>query len=193
MSTQATEDRGGFCKFKVRHLGAAHSLGQYALEITGNKDFNKDTPLTLFIMVERDGSTRNSMVAQYAQQMYSHNSQLIETHVMDCMWMISSECQSDKDRDIDNTCGVPHSSMSFKDNINKPPFHLWWNHTYYNGVLSFLTNNQVSAPSFAFLFIAIACPLFLFVYVWQKRGLREREKKMKEGGWSNGVNQFYSM
>ena len=82
-------------------------LGSYVLNNVGNSINNPTTVIDIqFIMVERDDSTINGVVEQYAQLMYSNNEEISHGRV----WPISSECQSDSDREINNTCGVPHGN-----------------------------------------------------------------------------------
>ena len=143
VSDQQNYGRGGFCNFAVRNLLAAHSLGSYVLGNVGNSINNPTTVIdTQFIMVERDGSTRNGLVAQYAQLMYSNDAEIVSDSSYGCVWPISAECQSDDDREIDNTCGVPHSSMAIADNIGSDPYYLWWNITYLNGIIAWATDGD---------------------------------------------------
>lgn len=105
--------RGGFCSFTVRHLVAAHSVASYLIDnVENSQDLGVDVD-NLFIMVERDGAVRNSIVAQYAQLMYQNDETKIGRRAYGCMWLIDAVCQEDNDREIDNTCGVPHAWYVF--------------------------------------------------------------------------------
>ena len=112
-------NRGGFCSFSVRNLAASHSFGQYVTEIMSDGEVDIDTSIeTLLILVERDGPTRNSLAANYVQLFYGFDEDTLYDKANDCMWLISEECQEDDyDGPIDNTCGVPHSSMANADNL----------------------------------------------------------------------------
>ena len=138
-------DRGGFCSFSVRNLVASHSLASYVIDTVRETQEEVDTSVeTLLVMVERDGPTRNSLVVDYVNTYYNYDEELINSVTNDCMWFISEECQSDDyEGSIDNTCGVPHSSMSNADNLGIAPYYLWWNETYHQGLIDWI-NNEVT-------------------------------------------------
>ena len=148
VSDQQNYGRGGFCNFAARNLLAAHSLGSYVIDEAPNSKDNPTTVIdTQFIMVERDGSTRNGLVAEYAQKMYDNDETKINEASLACVWPISAECQADDGREIDNTCGVPHSSMAIADNVGSDPGFLWWNITYNYGIVAWATDG--ASPSHA--------------------------------------------
>jgi len=142
-------NRGGFCSFFAANLLAAHSFANYVVEAL--EDTAHDTSVeTLLILVERDGATRNSLVAEYVNRFYAYSDELIYSKVNDCMWLISGECQEDEyDGPINNECGVPHSSMSPADNLGIPPYSLYWNETYHDGIIAWINNADSLGDKFA--------------------------------------------
>merc|ERR1712232_252037 len=93
----------------------------------------------MLVMVERDGPTRNSLVVDYVHKYYDSNATLIRARATDCMWLIDGACQvASYNGSINNVCGVPHSSMSPKDNTGIPPQVLWWADWYHQGLIDYL-------------------------------------------------------
>eukprot|EP00485_Elphidium_margaritaceum_P001606 CAMPEP_0202689080 /NCGR_PEP_ID=MMETSP1385-20130828/4425_1 /ASSEMBLY_ACC=CAM_ASM_000861 /TAXON_ID=933848 /ORGANISM="Elphidium margaritaceum" /LENGTH=608 /DNA_ID=CAMNT_0049344167 /DNA_START=204 /DNA_END=2030 /DNA_ORIENTATION=+ len=134
-------ERGGFCAFQANHLLAVHSFASWIVEKARDVEHDQSVE-TMLILVERDGATRNSIVNDYVRRYYSalgRTAQLVTQKVKNCMWLVSAECQrNDYDGDIDNTCGVPHSSMSPADNNGIAPFALPWASDYHQGILDFI-------------------------------------------------------
>eukprot|EP00486_Rosalina_sp_Unknown_P000160 CAMPEP_0201566122 /NCGR_PEP_ID=MMETSP0190_2-20130828/5670_1 /ASSEMBLY_ACC=CAM_ASM_000263 /TAXON_ID=37353 /ORGANISM="Rosalina sp." /LENGTH=574 /DNA_ID=CAMNT_0047984401 /DNA_START=250 /DNA_END=1974 /DNA_ORIENTATION=+ len=143
-------NRGGVCQFSIRNLFASHSFGQYVTDIMGSGDIEIDQSVeTLLVLVERDGPTRNSLAANYVNLFYGQNSETIYSQANDCMWFISQACQLDTyDGPIDNTCGVPHSSMSNPDNLGIPPENLYWEDTYHEGLIDWINNEASYGDNF---------------------------------------------
>ena len=134
----------------IRNLFASHSFGQYVTDILGSGDIEIDQSVeTLLVLVERDGATRNSLAANYVNLFYGGNSDTIYSKSNDCMWFISQECQSKSyDGAIDNTCGVPHSSMSNPDNLGIPPYQLYWQDDYHQGLIDFINGESTFGNNF---------------------------------------------
>merc|ERR1712154_190205 len=101
----------------------------------------------ILIAVERDGQTRNALVVDYINRFYGNKKTLLQTKATDCMWLISQECQKDSyDGEINNDCGVPHSSMSRKDNMGFGP--LWWEDTYHEGLIGWMNAKENADATF---------------------------------------------
>jgi hypothetical protein len=128
--------RGGFCQFTVRHLLAAHSLGQYVVRASSN------APRAMQVFMaptQHDGPTRNGIAFEVLHALKSTGSS-----VSACMWQAARGC--DIATEDGNMCVVPHSSASTSDNLGLAPHFLYWNHTQRQGLASFLTGGKVTAP-----------------------------------------------
>ena len=67
--------RGGICAFRLRNLFAAHSFAMYAHRLTGS--YYSARARVQFVTTERDGSTRNSLIVQAAQNEIRANAENI--------------------------------------------------------------------------------------------------------------------
>eukprot|EP01083_Nonionella_stella_P034200 93651_1 len=141
--------RGGFCKFAVRKLAAAHSFAQYITQQYVASHEMDESVETLAIMVERDGKTGASMTNNYIHLFYRDNVTAIRAKTSDCMWLISEECQvASYAGEVDNTCGVPHAWIAQKDNLLIPPYKLYWESYAIQGMIDWLQGDPISSADF---------------------------------------------
>ena len=116
---QGERGRGGICSFRLRNLFAAHSFAEYARQLTGSSR-SAQAPVQ-FVTVERDGSTRNSLILQAAQNHIRASNN--ENDISFCIHRIVPNCELE---DTGNQCGVPHSMLSRPESELVPPFELYW-------------------------------------------------------------------
>lgn len=69
-----TEGRGGFCKFKKKHLLSTHSFSLHTIvDAQQWGAWSWGVPTTQIMMTERDGKTRNGLSFDIAQHLHSVN------------------------------------------------------------------------------------------------------------------------
>ena len=116
---QGERGRGGICSFRLRNLFAAHSFAEYARQLTGSS-CSAQAPVQ-FVTVERDSSTRNSLILQAARNQIRVSDN--ENDVSFCFHRIVPNCELEG---TGNECGVPHSMLSRPESEVVPPFELYW-------------------------------------------------------------------
>jgi hypothetical protein len=116
---QGKRGRGGICSFRLRNLFAAHSFAEYARQLTGSSR-SAQAPVQ-FVTVERDSSTRNSLILQAARNQIRVSDN--ENDISFCFHRIVPNCELEG---TGNECGVPHSMLSRPESELVPPFELYW-------------------------------------------------------------------
>jgi hypothetical protein len=116
---QRERGRGGICSFRLRNLFAAHSFAEYARQLTGTSR-SAQAPVQ-FVTVERDSSTRNSLILQAARNQIRVSDN--ENDISLCFHRIVPNCELEG---TGNECGVPHSMLSRPESEVVPPFELYW-------------------------------------------------------------------
>jgi hypothetical protein len=116
---QGERGRGGICSFRLRNLFAAHSFAEYARQLTGSSR-SAQAPVQ-FVTVERDSSTRNSLILQAARNQIRVSDN--ENDISFCFHRIVPNCELEG---TGNECGVPHSMLSRPESELVPPFELYW-------------------------------------------------------------------
>jgi hypothetical protein len=137
-ATMLKGNRNGLCSFKIKHLLAAHSFGQYALSQSRALSYKL---VNQMISVERDGVTRDSMIWESSRAISVSGSK-----VYGCMYSMRKDCV---DQDNNNTCGVPHSMMDPADNLMAPPYNMYWEDYTLQQITAYVTGHSqhIGSPS----------------------------------------------
>jgi len=139
-------NRGGFCRFSVRKIAAAHSFAQFVTqEYPRNHSVDRSVQM-LSVKVERDGKTGASLSNHFTRLFYGDDADLVRANSLECSWLISAECQEpgyNASSQDSNLCGVPHAWIAEKDNLLIPPYELYWENTANDGVVAWLNGESL--------------------------------------------------
>merc|ERR1719329_1549158 len=129
--------RGGFCKFKVKHLLATHSVALHGLvDAHEESAWSSGVPVTQIMTSERDGSTRNGLAYDLASHLFSVNPRRVSM----CMHMFRDGVdRSDPDEYFSDENSMPHASFKGTRAAGR-----WWEPKLFENMRSFTTGERAS-------------------------------------------------
>lgn len=135
------EGRGGFCKFKQKHLLSTHSFALHAL-VTAFEwgTWLHGFPVTQILSTERDGRTRNGLSYDLARHLHSINPERVSM----CMYKFQAGTnRADSEEYFSDENSMPHASLKGTRAAGR-----WWEEDLFRNVGKFLIGGRdsVSEP-----------------------------------------------
>jgi hypothetical protein len=131
----ANKARSGYCTFTVRNLLALNAFGVWSLARS-----NKIRNTQMAIMATKmDGLINNSVLYSSVGVLASSS---LNNKVSMCMYPSDPVCPVNTLTAKGAECGVPHSSFSLSENLNRPPFTMRWEKDLYSNIIGFFDGTR---------------------------------------------------
>jgi len=132
-----TEGRGGFCKFKKKHLLSTHSFSLHTLvDAQQWGAWYGGVPNTQIMMTERDGKTRNGLSFDIAQHLHSINPEGVSM----CMHKFQDGTdRADAGQYWSDTYSMPHANLKGTRAAGR-----WWEEHLFDNVRRFIVGGETS-------------------------------------------------
>lgn len=132
-----SQGRGGFCKFKKKHLLATHSFSLHTVvDAQQWGAWSWGVPATQIMMTERDGTTRNGISYAVAQHLHSIDSENVHA----CMHHFQPGTnRADANAYWSDANSMPHANLKGTRAGGR-----WWENRLFSRVQQFMTSGQDS-------------------------------------------------